>query len=271
MAETAAQTQSGHNRINLMPGQQLPVGRMAVLLSVSIHLAGLLLLAPMSPATPAQQATRSLQVVMPLATVPRPQSAEPVTPIASEPRPPEPEPEPEPESKPKPKPKPEPKPIKPNQSAPVTVPKSAPSVPEQKQIPTTAHSNSAQHTPAAEIAFSSASRAKQILHEPTLTSLHAQSENLYLARISAAIQKQQRYPKRSRQRQEDGVVTLQLQVNRAGTLSSLSLMHSSGYPRLDREAQRMVRVAAPFPALPADLKENILTLILPIRFDLTDK
>jgi protein TonB len=64
------------------------------------------------------------------------------------------------------------------------------------------------------------------------------------------------YPNEARRRGLHGEVLLTVTLNRDGTVKGIEVVQSSGQPLLDAAAQRIVRLAAPFPALPPD-KERI--------------
>ena len=60
------------------------------------------------------------------------------------------------------------------------------------------------------------------------------------------------YPDEARRREMHGNLELTVGLNRDGSIHSIDVIRSSGYPLLDAAAQRIVRLAAPFPSLPAD-------------------
>jgi len=64
------------------------------------------------------------------------------------------------------------------------------------------------------------------------------------------------YPNEARRRGLHGDVLLTVTLNRDGSVKEITVVDSSGEPLLDAAAQRIVRLAAPFPSLPAD-KERI--------------
>ena len=64
------------------------------------------------------------------------------------------------------------------------------------------------------------------------------------------------YPEAARGSALGGEVLLAFTLNRAGTLLSVWLIRSSGYPILDQEAVRAVKAAAPFDPFPPDLVED---------------
>jgi protein TonB len=64
------------------------------------------------------------------------------------------------------------------------------------------------------------------------------------------------YPNEARRRGLHGDVLMTVTLNRDGSVKGIEVVQSSGQPMLDAAAQRIVRLSAPFPALPVD-KEHI--------------
>jgi len=60
------------------------------------------------------------------------------------------------------------------------------------------------------------------------------------------------YPDEARRQSVYGELVLTVGLNRDGTIKSMDVIKSSGHKLLDEAAQRIVRLAAPFPALPSD-------------------
>jgi periplasmic protein TonB len=60
------------------------------------------------------------------------------------------------------------------------------------------------------------------------------------------------YPDEARRQAVYGELVLTVGLNRDGTIKSMDVIKSSGHKLLDEAAQRIVRLAAPFPALPSD-------------------
>ena len=60
------------------------------------------------------------------------------------------------------------------------------------------------------------------------------------------------YPDEARRQSVYGELVLTVGLNRDGTIKSMDVIKSSGHKLLDEAAQRIVRLAAPFPALPTD-------------------
>lgn len=66
------------------------------------------------------------------------------------------------------------------------------------------------------------------------------------------------YPEQARQRKLYGELLLTVGINRDGSIRSVTVIKSSGQSVLDAAAQRIVRLAGPFPALPANAKVDEL-------------
>lgn len=60
------------------------------------------------------------------------------------------------------------------------------------------------------------------------------------------------YPDQARQQRIHGDVILTVGLNRDGTVNSIDVTQSSGYAVIDKAAEAIVRLCAPFPPLPAD-------------------
>lgn len=60
------------------------------------------------------------------------------------------------------------------------------------------------------------------------------------------------YPEEARRRDLHGELELTVTLRRDGSVKAIDVIRSSGQPLLDKAAQRIVRLAAPFPPLPAD-------------------
>lgn len=94
----------------------------------------------------------------------------------------------------------------------------------------------------------------------------AQSD--YYQQIQAWLEKHKRYPRRSKLRNEQGVVMLRFVVARDGSVSVFDIEESSGYKRLDKEALGMIERAQPLPAMPPDMVGTELSLVVPVNFEL---
>lgn len=64
------------------------------------------------------------------------------------------------------------------------------------------------------------------------------------------------YPEEARRGGLTGVLSLEVAVDAQGNLREIRPRESSGHPSLDRAAARIVRMAAPFPPFPAEIRED---------------
>jgi protein TonB len=60
------------------------------------------------------------------------------------------------------------------------------------------------------------------------------------------------YPEQARERKLYGDLVLTVGLRRDGSIKTIEVIKSSGHPLLDAAAERIVRLAAPFPPLPRD-------------------
>ena len=74
----------------------------------------------------------------------------------------------------------------------------------------------------------------------------------YLEKLRWRIQRAWTLPDEARQNGLGGESELEFTLNRAGTLTLLRLVHSSGFPLLDQQALLAIRTAAPFDPLPPE-------------------
>ncbi|HTV86797.1 MAG TPA: energy transducer TonB [Dyella sp.] len=65
------------------------------------------------------------------------------------------------------------------------------------------------------------------------------------------------YPEQAREQHMHGDVILTVGLNRDGSVYSIDITQSSGYPVIDKAAIAIVRLCAPFPALPPNNKEKV--------------
>jgi periplasmic protein TonB len=65
------------------------------------------------------------------------------------------------------------------------------------------------------------------------------------------------YPAQAREQGIHGDVILSVGLNRDGTVHSIDVTRSSGSPILDKAAEVIVKLSAPFPPLPPDSKEKV--------------
>lgn len=90
----------------------------------------------------------------------------------------------------------------------------------------------------------------------------------YLAILSAWLEQHKEYPRRAQLRRQEGTATLRFVIDRKGRVLSFEIVKSSGYPALDREVKAMIQRASPVPAMPDNMQQAELELVVPVAFKL---
>jgi protein TonB len=96
----------------------------------------------------------------------------------------------------------------------------------------------------------------------------AASTSGYQAKLAAHLRRFRSFPEEARKRGISGIATVRFTVNAAGAVTSASLAKSSGAGVLDAAAVAMVHRASPFPPIPPNLGVGVMTVNVPVRFDL---
>jgi protein TonB len=92
----------------------------------------------------------------------------------------------------------------------------------------------------------------------------------YLALVNGILEAHTRYPKRARERGDEGVVVLWFVIDRNGQVINYRIEQSSGSTILDGEVVRLIKRVGNFPMLPHDLSRDFVEITMPIRFELRD-
>lgn len=88
--------------------------------------------------------------------------------------------------------------------------------------------------------------------------------------IFSAVKAEQQYPRAAARFRLEGTAKIRIRVNRDGSLADRpQIVTSTTHDLLDREALRMVEVAAPFAPLPDGFPEQTKEFVIPITFQLT--
>jgi protein TonB len=228
---------------------------LGIMLSIAVHVAALY---SRGMYTPAEPILESGQTVVQLTLLPsRASAASAPAPVLPEPQPEEPA---EVVSEPPPTP---PIPVEPLPTpAPVPEPAAAP----QKEAPVSPPQEPVKQTipePAPQISSETAA-VDAIEQDATL-----QSDKGVIADAQSTSSISPAYPRISRRRGEEGIVTLSIQVLASGKAGSIKVIGSSGYERLDQAARKAVKNASFKPA--TQLGRSIdSTTELSFTFRLTD-
>ena len=89
----------------------------------------------------------------------------------------------------------------------------------------------------------------------------------YAQAIKERIAGQWKYPQEARKKKLEGRLVVLFSLNREGALTRLDITRTSGQQVLDREAERAIQSAAPFPPFPSTI--TVSRLNINVSFDYT--
>jgi protein TonB len=148
------------------------------------------------------------------------------------------------------KPKPEAKPD----------PKAEPAV-TQQSMPQPAQQAAPAAAPVQQAAVAAAPSVAEIARR-------ANAEANWQGLLLAHLEKHKKYPKSARKRHEQGTSFLRFRMDRNGAVLSFALARSSGHAALDEEVLAMIARAQPLPALPAEMADSVIEIVVPVQFTL---
>lgn len=90
----------------------------------------------------------------------------------------------------------------------------------------------------------------------------------FQGRLLAHLGQHKRYPLAARQRRQQGIVWVRLTLDRGGRVLAHRLERGCGVDALDREAEELLERAQPLPAIPPELPQDRMELVLPVEFSL---
>jgi protein TonB len=79
------------------------------------------------------------------------------------------------------------------------------------------------------------------------------------------------YPDAARKKGFNGKLTLDVGIKADGSVYSMRITRSSGYPALDDAAKRIVKMSAPFPPLPQELLKELDVLVISRVWEFSDE
>jgi protein TonB len=85
-------------------------------------------------------------------------------------------------------------------------------------------------------------------------------------RLLSHLDRYKRYPDAARAQHQEGTALLSFGMNREGRVLTYYLVRSSGCRELDDEVLAMIERASPLPPAPAGLNEQVVQLVVPVRF-----
>jgi TonB family protein len=93
----------------------------------------------------------------------------------------------------------------------------------------------------------------------------------YAQAIKERIAGQWKYPQEARKKRLEGNLVALFSLNREGALTRMEITRSSGHEVLDREAERAVQSAAPFPPFPSTVTVSRLNINVSFDYALSRK
>lgn len=88
----------------------------------------------------------------------------------------------------------------------------------------------------------------------------------YLSALRAQLERHKTYPAVAQRRRMEGTTTVRFTIARNGTILGYRIVRSSGHSVLDREVEELLQRASPLPALPPEVEEDRLEIVVPISF-----
>jgi protein TonB len=79
------------------------------------------------------------------------------------------------------------------------------------------------------------------------------------------------YPTFAAKRNFSAALTMDVGIKPDGSIYSIRISKSSGYPALDDAAKRIVKMSAPFPMLPSDLLKELNVLVITRKWKFSDE
>lgn len=79
------------------------------------------------------------------------------------------------------------------------------------------------------------------------------------------------YPAIAAKKNFSGALTMDVGIKADGSIYSIRVTRSSGYPELDEAAKKIVRMSAPFPVLPSDLLKELNVLVITRKWKFSDE
>ncbi|TVP54732.1 MAG: energy transducer TonB [Halomonadaceae bacterium] len=102
----------------------------------------------------------------------------------------------------------------------------------------------------------------------TVTLTGGDTQESYLATLSAHLAEFYEYPRRARRMGQEGTVQLSLRFNRDGEVTEARVEEGSAYRLLDDAALEMLNRASPLPGVPDDIAGERFRVELPVRFEM---
>lgn len=103
------------------------------------------------------------------------------------------------------------------------------------------------------------------------TAANLLSRQLYISKLTKWTRKTTKYPKSALRKSEQGTVRIAIVINRKGKVINQKITETSGVKSLDKAAQKAIKSASPYPAIPEVIAGDSFVFTVPIVFALRPK
>jgi periplasmic protein TonB len=90
----------------------------------------------------------------------------------------------------------------------------------------------------------------------------------YFAELKRRIEDKWVYPQEAARRKQSGQGDLRFILHKDGTVRTVEIVHSSGVVILDRYIENAIRLAQPFPPIPASVGEDVIPISINFTYTL---
>ncbi|MCB1214965.1 MAG: energy transducer TonB [Deltaproteobacteria bacterium] len=103
---------------------------------------------------------------------------------------------------------------------------------------------------------------------PMSAELSEEAIKKYLNKVIIKLERNKYYPRLAQENEEEGVLNLEITLDRSGNVKSYRFIKTTNYQRLNQAAEKTLKKAGSFGPLPASYAGDTLNLQVPIRFRL---
>lgn len=84
--------------------------------------------------------------------------------------------------------------------------------------------------------------------------------------LLAHLEQHKKYPRLAQKRRQEGTAYLRFRMDRSGQVLNFALARSAGHDALDKEVLAMIKRAEPLPALPPEVTDSQMDIVVPVQF-----
>lgn len=143
-----------------------------------------------------------------------------------------------------------------------------PETPTETEIARSATTRSRDSSPPVAALALADTNPEAVAAEPEVGGGSEAAKDSYFSVLTSRLEEYKRYPRRARQRQQEGVVKVSFTIDAAGEVLEQNIIGSSGHRLLDKEVEKLLRRASPFPPIPGVFAQTSLSVTVPIAFSL---